>query len=367
MRTQNEILEQLRDIAENPRKQMDAYLAKGMKVAGVSAPYTPEELVHSMGFVPFGIWGADTELFESRRYFPAFICSVMQSMVELGIRGAYDGLSFIMMPSLCDSMQVTVENWKYAVPTIPVVYADYPHNRTEAGKKYLYATLKRQIETIGKLTGASYKDSELSKSITIYKEHAETMLQFSALAGECGMKPSDRSAVMKSAWFMLKEEHTALVKELMAVMSPSQEKKIRVLTTGILADQPDVLKTMDELGMTVCWDDVAHESRQYYVSYEGFEPLEMLAGKFINMKHCSLVYDREKSRIPMVINEAKEHKADAILYIQTKFCDPEEFDYVFLKRACEEAGIPLVMTEVDRQMTDYDQTKTVLQTLKEML
>ena len=40
---------------------------------------------------------------------------------------------------------------------------------------------------------------------------------------------------------------------------------------------------------------------------------------------------------------------------------------MFLKRACEEAGIPLVMTEVDRQMTNYDQPRTVLQTLKEML
>ena len=362
-----ELFAQFHEIAEHPRAQMEKYLSQGQPVAGVAAAYTPEELVHAMGFVPFGVWGGDLELNEARRYYPSFICSVMQSIVELGIRGTFDGMKFIMIPSLCDSMQVTVENWKYAVPDIPVIYADYPHNRTRAGHDYLMAVMKRQIAEIEKLTGAKYTDQKLSESITIYKEHAQTMLAFSKLAGEYGVRPADRSAVFKSAWFMRKEEHTAMVKELMEVIKPCGEEKIRIMTAGILADQPALLKAMDELGMIIVWDDVAHESRQYYVSYEGVEPLDILANKFCGMKHCSLIYNYEKDRIPMVIKDAKEHHAQAIVDLQTKFCDPEEFDFVFLKRACEEAGIPLVMTEVDRQMTNYDQPRTVLQTLKEML
>ena len=367
MSRQQELFERFADIACHPRRQMEKYMAQGKKIAGVAAAYTPEELVHSMGFVPFGVWGADLELNEARRYYPPFICSVMQSIVELGIKGTFEGMQFIMIPSLCDSMQVTVENWKYAVPSIPVIYADFPHNRTRAGHDYLRAVLKRQISEIEELTGARYEDRKLSDSIAVYREHAETMLAFSRRAGECGIRPQDRAAVFKSAWFMLKEEHTAMVKELMDVMEPCGKEKIKILTTGILADQPALLKAMDDLDMTIVWDDVAHESRQYYVTYEGYEPLDILTDKFMGMKHCSLIYNYEKERIPMVISEAKEHGAQAVVYLQTKFCDPEEFDYVFLKRACEEAGILLVMTEVDRQMTNYDQPRTVLQTLKEML
>lgn len=363
----NTLINQFHDIASNPAKQLRHYLDSGKKVAGVSPVYTPEEIVHSMGIVPMGIWGADVELSESKRYFPAFICSIMQSIIELGIKGTYNGLSFVMMPSLCDSMQVAAENWKWAVPSIPVIYADWPHNRSQAGHDYIVATHRRQIEKISEITGAEYSDAKLSDSIVVYKEHAEVMRAFSQKAGLCGMKAADRQAVFKSAWFMLKEEHTALVKELMETMNPSDENRINVLTTGILADQPDLLKAMDELGFNIVWDDVAHESRQYYVEYKGENPLDILANKFCGMKHCSLIYDYDKTRIGLVIDEAKLYGAKAIIYIQTKFCDPEEFDYVFLKREAEKAGLPIVMIEVDRQMTNYDQAKTALQTLKEML
>ena len=369
MSDERTLLNTFSEIASHPRRQMDQYLARGLKIVGCQAPYAPEEIVHAMGMVPMGLWGADMALSEAKRYFPTFICSIMQSMVELGIRGAYDGMSCILMPSLCDAMQATVENWKYAVPSIPIVYADYPQNRFgKAGHDYLRATHERQIARLTELTGATCTDEALSQSIEIYKEHAETMKAFSELAGKCGMKPSDRSAVFKSAWFMLKQEHTALVRELMAVMKPCGEKKIGVMTTGILADQPGLLRIMDGLNMTILCDDVAHESRQSFFCYPKAEtPLDTLADKFCTMKHCSLIYDPQKTRIGLILEEARAHGAKGIIFIQTKFCDPEEFDYVFLKRACESAGIPLIMIEADRQMTNYDQAGTALQTFCEMI
>ena len=46
MRDVKEILAEFKDIADNPRKQLDKYLAQGKKVVGVFPVYTPEELVH---------------------------------------------------------------------------------------------------------------------------------------------------------------------------------------------------------------------------------------------------------------------------------------------------------------------------------
>lgn len=43
----------------------------------------------------------------------------MQSLVELGMNGVYDGCSAIVIPSLCDSLKVVGQNWKYAVKDIP--------------------------------------------------------------------------------------------------------------------------------------------------------------------------------------------------------------------------------------------------------
>ena len=59
-----------------------------------------------MGLVPMGAWGADMALNRAKEYFPAFICSVMQSILELGMKGVYNGASAIVIPSLCDSLNV---------------------------------------------------------------------------------------------------------------------------------------------------------------------------------------------------------------------------------------------------------------------
>ena len=51
----------------------------------------------------------------------------------------------------------------------------------------------------------------------------------------------------------------------------------------------------------------------------------------------------------------------------TKFCDPEEFDYVMIKKACEAADLPLALVEVDRQMARFEQVRTNLETFRDML
>ena len=116
-----ELLNRFHEIAACPKAQMAHYLDSGKKVVLTAPVYTPEEIIHAMGAVPFGAWGADIELNESKRYFPAFICSIMQSLLELGIKGTYEGASAIVIPSLCDSLKVIGQNWKYAVPSIPFI------------------------------------------------------------------------------------------------------------------------------------------------------------------------------------------------------------------------------------------------------
>ena len=57
----NEILKKMHEVAASPRAQMDKYLAEGKKIVLCAPVYTPEEIIHSMGFVPMGAWGGDME------------------------------------------------------------------------------------------------------------------------------------------------------------------------------------------------------------------------------------------------------------------------------------------------------------------
>jgi benzoyl-CoA reductase/2-hydroxyglutaryl-CoA dehydratase subunit BcrC/BadD/HgdB len=145
-------------------------------------------------------------------------------------------------------------------------------------------------------------------------------------------------------------------------------KKIRIVTSGILADAKELLAILNDNNIQVIADDIAQESRQYRVDCPtGATALDRLAEKFATMNNCSVLYDVNKGRASYLAELVQENKADGIIYALTKFCDPEEFDYVIVKKICEEKEIPLLQIEVDRQMVNYEQVRTAVQTFSEML
>lgn len=368
-----ELLNQFEEIANSPRKQLDKYLAAGKKAVGTVPVYTPEEIIHSMGFVPFGVWGADIEIKDAKAYYPSFICSVLQSILELGIHGAYQGLSAIVIPSLCDSLKSLGQNWKYAVKDdILFIPMTYPQNRAnEVGRAFTKASYQRVIDDLVKYRDGKFDDAELQKSLDIYNKHNRLMRELSLkLAEHDQISAYQRRNIFKSAHFMLKEEHSALVTEFLHELDQLEKstKKTRVITTGILADSPNLLAIFDDNNLTIVGDDIAHESRQYRTdAVNGETALDKLVDKFANMGCCSVLYDKDRKRADMLRDMAKERNADGVVVLMTKFCDPEEFDYVCIKNTLDDAGIANVITEIDRQMVNYEQTKTTLETFREML
>ncbi|MEG0370157.1 MAG: 2-hydroxyacyl-CoA dehydratase family protein [Hungatella sp.] len=369
----NELLAAFHEIASSPKKQLDHYLAMGKEVIACAPIYIPEEIIHSMGLVPMGVWGADTEIKEAKRYFPAFICGIMQSILELGIQGKYQGISALVVPSLCDSLKCLGQNWKYGVADIPFIPVTCPQNRKEDyGKNFTKAGYERMIADLEVATKAKFSEAALTKSIVVYNEHNRVMRELDqALADHPSITASQRSDIYKSAWFLLKEEHTEMVRNLLAEiqsMPPEENHKIKVITSGILADNQNLLDLFETNGLQIVADDVAEESRQYRVDTpESGNPMDALAQKFADMDHCSVLYDPDKKRPDYIVDLVKKTHAAGVVILMTKFCDPEEFDYVLIKKACEAADIPTIQIEVDRQMGSYEQAGTMIQTFKEIL
>ena len=368
----NELLNTLHEIAADPRAQLDKYLSRGKQVVLTAPVYTPEELIHAMGLVPMGAWGGDVELNGSKRYFPAFICSIVQSIVELGMADAYKGASAIVVPTLCDSLKVLVENLKYAVPQLPVVPMTYPQNRKPAfALDFTKAGYQRVADDLKRITGAELSMDKLAASIQVYNAHNAAMRRAAAvLAVHPEVTAQQRSDVFKSAFFMLKEEHTVLVNQLCDALEaqPAACAKIPVLVSGILTDSEGLNDVLDAAGLHIVADDVAAQSRQYRTDAPVTgDPMDDLARKFSAMDHCSVLYDVTKARCDMIVETAKASGAKGVLLVLTKFCDPEEFDNPMILKKCAEAGIPATVIEVDRQMKHYEQARTAVETFRDML
>lgn len=368
-------LEELVHASKHPRECLGRYLGQGKKVIGCFPVYVPEELVHASGMIPMGVWGAQTELKFAKKYLPAFACPIMQSTLELGLKGSYQGLSAVLIPTLCDTFRCISQDWRYGVRDIPMIPITYPQNRKiRAAEDFLISEFEVVLSKLSVLTGMYMTDEALEESIAVYNEHSRTMRRFAEVANDHLDKitPAARHAVMKSALFYEKGEHTAVVKEIIRGLEELPQHIFtgkKIVLSGITAEPEELLDIFWENGLAVVADDIAQESRQYRtgIPAHGGTPLRRLAVQWMNREGCCLAHEDYKKRGELLVRMCKDTKATGVVYCQMKFCDPEEYDYPVCRHALKEQDIPTLMLEIDQQNTSYEQLRTRIQTFAEMI
>ena len=68
-----------------------------------------------------------------------------------------------------------------------------------------------------------------------------------------------------------------------------------------------------------------------------------------------------------VANLVKESGAQGLVLFMQQFCDPEEMEFPYLKKALDAAGIPFIKLGVDQQMRDFGQAATAIQAFADVL
>ena len=374
MRSLFEILSEFIDISANPKAQFKKYLGQGKKVIGCMPYYCPEELVHAAGMAPFGLWGAETRISGARRYLPAFICSIIQTTLELGIRGDYKGLSAVMIPILCDSLKSMDGNWRYGVKDIPVIPVAHAQNRKiTAGVEFTASQFRKVLTKLEEISGKTVTDGDIRGSIDVYRKRNLAVRRFihelSRRPGE--IKASERNAVFKSGYFLDVAEYTNKVNELtdcLAALPASQDLALRIVTCGIIADNTGLLKILDDCAIHIVDDLVMHESLRYRFDVpDANDPVMSLAMHTGIVEGCPVLFDPGKKRADLLVDIVRKHAADGVLFVMTKFCDPEEYDIVPMKKILDKNGIRYLQIEVDQQTTDVEQIRTAIETFCEII
>ena len=368
-------IECLKNACKNPRAQLDKYLAAGKKVIGCFEPYTPEELVHASGMIPMGLWGGHTELKLVKSYLPAFACPIMQANLEFGLNGIYKGISGVIIPAICDTLRCMTQNWRFGVKDIPMIPIVYPQNRTSpASVDYLISEFETVLTMLYTITGHMMSENALCQTIDIYNAHNQVMREFDQIANRHLdlVTPDVRHTVHKSAFFFEKEEHTALVRELIQAMNALPEYQWtgkKVILAGITCEPKALLDIFQDNHIAVVADDLAQESRQYRtdIPQRGGGGLKRLALQWNNRHGCSLIHELGKPRGAMLVEMCKETGAQGVVTCMMKFCDPEEYDQPYYERVLHQAGIPCVTIDIDQQNTSYEQIRTRIESFSEMI
>ena len=366
-------------IAADPHAQLKAYKAAGKKCIGVMPYYAPEELVYAAGMIPFGMWGSNKKtISRAKEYCATFYCTIAQLDLEMLLDGTMDLLDGVITPTICDTLRPMSQNIRVAMSEkLPCIFLAHPQNRfADWGKKFCldqYNHIKGELE---KIAGHAIEDADITRAIKVYNRSRAARRAFVKLASEhCDViDPIMRSAVLKAAWFMDKADYTEKLEALNAALSAldaAQWKGVKVVTSGIICDNPTLLKIFKDNNVAIAADDVAHESRAFRVdaSEEG-DPMMALCEQFTNIDYDVLLYDPQSNknrRGEFVANLVRESGAQGLILFMQQFCDPEEMEFPYLKRALDEAGIPFIKLGVDQQMRDFGQAATAIQAFADVL
>ena len=373
------MLNEFKEISEHPYRVLTQYKQEGKKVIGVLPYYAPVELVVAAGMVPMGIWGSNNKTISmAKEYCATFYCTIAQLALEMLLDGTLDQLDGVITPTICDTLRPMSQNIRVAMSKkLPCIFLAHPQNRRPSfGLQFTmdqYNHVKAELE---KISGAPITDEALRSAIKVMNRNRAARREFVKLAGQHpeAISAVNRSAVLRAAWFMepvaYAEKLEALNAEL-AALPASQWKGRKVVTSGIICDNPKLLQIFDDNQIAIVADDVAHESRHIRVdAAETGDPMMALAQQFADQDYDVLLYDEHSSknrRADFVVDMVKKSGAQGLVLFMQQFCDPEEMEYPYLKKALDDAGIPHIKLGIDQQMRDFGQASTAIQAFADVL
>lgn len=373
------MMKEFQQIAYNPKAQLEKFKAQGKKVIGVLPYYAPEELVYAAGMVPMGIWGSNTKtISRAKEYCATFYCTIAQLALEMLLDGTMDQLDGLITPTICDTLRPMSQNFRVAIgDKIPTIFLAHPQNRFAPwGLQFCIDQYTNVRKMLDKIAGHEMTDEDIRRAIKVYNESRKARREFVKLASDhCDVvTPTLRSAVLKASYFMLKDEYTEKLTALNAELSKlpvCQWKGVKVVTSGIVVDNPKLLAIFEENHIAIAADDVAHESRSFRADAEETgDPMMALAKQFASLDHDVLLYDpasEQNRRGEFVAKLVKDSGAQGLILFMQQFCDPEEMEYPYLKKALDKAGIPHIKLGVDQQMRDFGQASTAIQAFADVL
>ncbi|PKN18373.1 MAG: 2-hydroxyacyl-CoA dehydratase [Deltaproteobacteria bacterium HGW-Deltaproteobacteria-6] len=350
--------------------------ASGKKIIGYTCSYTPEEVIMAGGAHPLRLFGTKQNISLADSHLQSYCCSVVRGILEEGLSGRVDYLSGMVFPHTCDSMQRLSDIWRMNIPfgfhldiTLPVKLD------TASARDYMADVLKKFADDLGRKLEVEISDEALQKAITTTNTIRQSIrsiydmrsLYPQLLPGEDLYNIVRASMIMdRDRLAILLAETAAELKERAAGAKPAAVK--RILLAGGMCNQPDVYAMIEESGGGIVWDDFCTGARYFTgLTDTGRDPLSGIGERLLNRVVCPAKHADLDGRARHIIGLVKEKNVRGVIFLLFKFCDPHAFDYPYLKERLDEAGIPLMIAEVDDSLPAGGQLKTRFEAFLEML
>jgi benzoyl-CoA reductase subunit C len=344
-------VEKFRELFETRDAVAAEWKKTGRKVVGCISTYTPEEVIYAAEALPVVVLGKAESFSKADAYLPSFACSFMRGFLEVLLEGRYDYLDLITLPSLCDSMRGFYGIWKQISDNPHAYLFHYPTNRSEEAFEYFAEEVERFKSFMKKFVGKTISEKDLRKAVDVYNENRRLLKKLYWLRRKESPPISGVEALemVLSSMTTPKDLHNQLLDKLLSEITEREEYpegRVRLLVSGHIIDDPEVLKVIEDSGGIIVSDDLDSGSRYFWSLVDSeAKPIEGISRRYakIPSPYGSPVIDRINYLKVMV----KAFQVQGVIFLTRKFCEPYLFDYVTLGRAVKEEGIPSLYLEYE--------------------
>ena len=367
-------LKYFQDLCADPYRSAREAAASGRKVAGYMCSYSPQELLHAAGYFPVRVIGRLGATPKADALMQSFICSFARSAFDAGLSGELDFLDLALFAHTCDTMQNLADLWQGSCPHMKTVITALPNAQgTPAAEQYLRIELGRVRAAIEEAAGP-ISDEKLRASLELYERHREKMKALYALRRRYpkAITGTEMMAVVLSSFLVPREEHLKALDSLMEAIEKASPQGTAsapgVVVGGSVCQATDFIAAIEAAGCVVVDDDLCMGTRSYLLpQIASGDAMDALTQAYLGRKPCPAIHKPGFDPAAEMLDRVKQSKADGVVFLITKFCDPFMFDHPHVNDALEKAGIPALMLEIEQNLPVPEQVRTRMEAFVEVL
>ena len=352
------MIEKFEEIYQNRHQYAKDWKAKtGGKVLGYFYPHIPEEIIYAAGVLPVRIMGSHEVEDVTGSYIHAVYCPFCRGCLAQGLRGRYDYLDGVVSDDTCMHMNQAFDNFVLycGIPHSGAFVANMPANLQ--GPRALPYLAKEELEFkkhMEKWTGKTITNEDLDRGIAIVNRNRRLMKQVyeTRKADKPPLTEVEAMLMVLSSQVSDKEEHSRIVEQVLKKELPGRNANrttgVRLMTIGSEDDDTTFIRMVEGLGATVVIDETFTGSRYLWTEVIPQEDrLAAIAKRYIDSPPFPVKDWYERRRFHHILKLAQDYRAQGVILMQMKFCNPYEPDMPPLAAFLKENNIPTYFLEFD--------------------
>jgi len=367
-----EILQPFKNILNSRHEIAKHWKSLSKPVVGWTCTYTPEEIIYAADALPIMVMGdlGDTRLADA--HLPSNSCSFARSSLNAALRGDYKYLDGFVESNSCDNRGKIFDMWTHYSGIPNIYFINTPHTNTEKAHEFFYTEVAKFKQWLEKTFNKQITNQALQKTIEIYNMNRLLLKQAYDLRKKNPPLISGTEAleISLSSTVTPKEEHNRLLNQLLKE-APNRtdlpKKGVRLLITGSVMDNTELVKTIETAGGSVVADDWCTGSRYFWNLVDtSSEPSHAIARRYLEKIPSSFMYNHE-ARFKHVLEMTKNFNAEAAIIFVLKFCDTQMFDAPLLRDELKATGLPVLYLEWEHSLSNIAGLKTRIEAFIEMV